>query len=42
VKLRLQLYSEIKRNEDITECPNCSRILFFEPPVPVVVPESLA
>jgi uncharacterized protein len=41
VKLRLQLYSELKRNEDITECPACSRILFFEPPVPVVVPESL-
>jgi uncharacterized protein len=42
VKLRLQLYSEIKRNEDITECPACSRILFFEPPIPVVVPETLA
>jgi uncharacterized protein len=42
VKLRLQLYSEIKRNEDITECPACSRILFFEPPVPVVTPETLA
>jgi uncharacterized protein len=42
VKLRLQLYSEIKRNEDITECPACSRILFFEPPIPVVTPETLA
>jgi predicted nucleic acid-binding Zn-ribbon protein len=42
VKLRLQLYSEIKRNEDITECPACSRILYYEPPVPVVTPETLA
>jgi predicted nucleic acid-binding Zn-ribbon protein len=42
VKLRLQLYSEIKRNEDITECPACSRILYYEPPVPVVVPQTSA
>lgn len=42
VKLRLQLYSEIKRNEDITECPACSRILYYEPPVPVVVPDTSA
>jgi predicted nucleic acid-binding Zn-ribbon protein len=42
VKLRPQLYSEVRRNEDITECPACSRILFFEPPVPVVTPETLA
>jgi predicted nucleic acid-binding Zn-ribbon protein len=41
VKLRLQMYSELKRNEDIRQCPNCNRILYYEPPVPVVVPESL-
>jgi uncharacterized protein len=39
VKLRLQMYSELKRNEDIVQCPSCSRILFYEPPVPTVVPE---
>jgi predicted nucleic acid-binding Zn-ribbon protein len=40
VKLRLQLYAELKRNETIQECPSCSRILYYEPPVPVVVPEA--
>ncbi len=40
VKLRPQMYVDLKRNEDITECPACNRILYYEPPVPVVVPES--
>jgi predicted nucleic acid-binding Zn-ribbon protein len=40
VKLRLQLYAELKRNETIQECPSCSRILYYEPPVPVIVPEA--
>jgi predicted nucleic acid-binding Zn-ribbon protein len=40
VKLRLQLYAELKRNEVIQECPSCSRILYYEPPAPVVVPEA--
>ncbi len=35
VKLRPQMYVEIKRNDGIVECPSCSRILYFEPPVPV-------
>jgi hypothetical protein len=39
VKLRLQMYSELKRNDAITECPACNRILFYEPPVPVSAPE---
>jgi hypothetical protein len=39
VKLRLQMYVELKRNEVIVQCPSCSRILYFEPPVPTVVPE---
>ena len=40
VKLRLQLYSDVKKNETIQQCPSCSRILYFEPPIPVVVPEA--
>ena len=39
VKLRLQLYSDLKRNEEIVQCPACNRILYYEPPVPVTVPE---
>jgi predicted nucleic acid-binding Zn-ribbon protein len=39
VKLRLQLYSDLKRNEEIVQCPACNRILYYEPPVPVTVPQ---
>jgi hypothetical protein len=40
VKLRPQMYVDLKKNETIQQCPSCSRILYFEPPVPVVVPEA--
>jgi predicted nucleic acid-binding Zn-ribbon protein len=32
VKLRLQMYAEIKRNEEIQQCPACNRILYYVPP----------
>ena len=32
VKLRLQMYAEIKHNEEIQQCPACNRILYYEPP----------
>lgn len=35
VKLRPQMYVDLKRNEVIVQCPACNRILYFEPPVPV-------
>jgi predicted nucleic acid-binding Zn-ribbon protein len=38
VKLRLQMFSDIKRNEEIVQCPACNRILYYEPPVPVTAP----
>jgi uncharacterized protein len=38
VKLRPQMYMELKRNDSIVQCPSCMRILYFEPPVPVVAP----
>jgi hypothetical protein len=31
VKLRLQMYAELKRNEAIEQCPSCNRILFYDP-----------
>jgi predicted nucleic acid-binding Zn-ribbon protein len=39
VKLRLQMYNDLKRNDQIVQCPACSRILFYEPPVPTVAVE---
>ena len=36
--LRLQMYSELKRNDAITQCPQCNRILYYEPPAPVEAP----
>jgi predicted nucleic acid-binding Zn-ribbon protein len=32
VKLRLQMYAEIKRNEEIQQCPACNRILYYATP----------
>jgi predicted nucleic acid-binding Zn-ribbon protein len=31
------MYVDLKRNEDIVQCPACNRILYFEPPVPVAL-----
>jgi predicted nucleic acid-binding Zn-ribbon protein len=35
VKLRPQMYMDLKHNAEIVQCPACNRILYFEPPVPV-------
>jgi predicted nucleic acid-binding Zn-ribbon protein len=35
VVLRPQLFVDIKRNEEILQCQSCSRILYYEPPIPV-------
>jgi len=32
MKLRPQMYVELKRNEVIVQCPSCSRILYYNPP----------
>lgn len=37
--LRLQMYSDLKRNDAITQCPQCNRILYYEPPAPVAAPQ---
>ncbi len=39
LKLRLQFYSELKRNDTLVQCPACNRILYYDPPPPVVTPE---
>jgi predicted nucleic acid-binding Zn-ribbon protein len=38
LKLRPQMYVDLKRNEEIVQCPACNRILYFEPPPPVTNP----
>ncbi len=38
VKLRPQLYLELKRNESIVQCAHCSRILYYVPTAPAVAP----
>ena len=41
VKLRPQFYVDLKRSDDqdIMQCPACNRILYYETPAPVVVPQ---
>ena len=38
LKLRPQMYVDLKRNEEIVQCPACNRILYFEPAPPVSSP----
>ncbi len=39
VKLRLQVWVELRRNDALIECESCGRVLFYEPPPPTVVAE---
>jgi predicted nucleic acid-binding Zn-ribbon protein len=36
VKLRLQVWADVRRNEALIECDSCSRILYYDPPPPTV------
>ena len=39
VKLRPQMYMDLRHNETLVQCPSCNRILYYEPPAPVVAPQ---
>jgi len=42
VRLRPQVYNELRRNESVMQCDSCSRILYYVPPTaaaPVAAPE---
>jgi predicted nucleic acid-binding Zn-ribbon protein len=39
VRMRLQIWVEVKKNEQLFQCESCSRVLFYEPPPPTVVVE---
>jgi predicted nucleic acid-binding Zn-ribbon protein len=36
VRMRLQIWVEVKKNEQLIQCESCSRILYYEPPPPTV------
>jgi uncharacterized protein len=36
VKVRPQLWVDLRRNEQLFQCPSCNRILYYEPPPTVV------
>jgi predicted nucleic acid-binding Zn-ribbon protein len=36
VKLRVQVWVEIRKNERLFQCESCSRVLYYEPPPPTV------
>jgi hypothetical protein len=37
VKLRPQMWVEVRQNENVFQCAACNRILYYEPPPPTVV-----
>jgi predicted nucleic acid-binding Zn-ribbon protein len=39
VKLRPQMWVDLKKNEQLLQCPACSRILYYEAAVPEVHPQ---
>jgi len=39
VKLRLQMWVELRHNETLQQCPSCQRILYYETPPPDAVAE---
>ena len=38
VKVRPQLFVELRRNDSIQQCPACSRVLYYVPTAPVLTP----
>jgi predicted nucleic acid-binding Zn-ribbon protein len=33
------MWVDLKKNEELIQCPACSRVLFYEAPVPEVHPQ---
>ena len=38
VRLRPQVFNEVRRNAAIIQCDSCTRILFYVPPAPAPAP----
>jgi len=39
VRMRVQIWVEVRKNEQLFQCESCSRVLFYEPPPPSVAIE---
>ena len=39
VRMRVQIWVEVKKNEQLFQCESCSRVYYYEPPPPTVVVE---
>jgi predicted nucleic acid-binding Zn-ribbon protein len=39
VRMRVQIWVEVRKNEQVFQCESCSRVLFYEPPPPTVAVE---
>ena len=39
VRMRVQIWVEVRKNEQLFQCESCSRVLYYEPPPPTVVVE---
>jgi uncharacterized protein len=39
VRMRLQIWVEVRKNEALFQCESCSRVFYYEPPPPTVVAE---
>jgi uncharacterized protein len=39
VRMRVQIWAEVRHSDQIFQCESCSRILYYEPPPPTVVAE---
>jgi hypothetical protein len=37
MKVRPQMFMDLKRNDAIVQCPSCNRILYYDPPAPTVL-----
>jgi predicted nucleic acid-binding Zn-ribbon protein len=35
VRMRVQIWVEVKKNEQLFQCESCSRVVFYEPPPPI-------
>jgi predicted nucleic acid-binding Zn-ribbon protein len=40
VRMRVQIWVEVRKNDQIFQCESCSRVLFYEPPPPSVAVET--
>jgi len=39
VRMRVQIWVEVKKNDQLFQCESCSRVYYYEPPPPTVVVE---